>query len=183
MGFDVAVQFKETVALMDVRGTPESMKSVLTDLGMNLPETPYSMLRRDSGTVYRVGRKWCIIVTAMSQELNLFADLDNLSKGLLVQCTCVTDFYRGIDLTGPDTREVLSQITSLNLHEFEEDSATFTEIFGLRGFIIRHGAEHYTVFCERSYADYTMKRILKCALLRDNGDQRSVVREAFGGSN
>ncbi len=168
MGFDVAVQFKETVALIDVRGTPECMRSVLMDLGMNLPETPYSMLRWESGTVCRVGRKWCIVMTDMSRELGLAADLDELSRGVLVQCTCVTDSYRGINLTGPNARDVLSQITPLNLHEFKDKSATFTEIFGLRGFIIRCGAEHYTVFCDRSYADYTMKRMRKCALLHDN---------------
>ncbi len=168
MGFDVAVQFKETVALIDVRGTPECMKSVLVDLGMNLPETPYSVSRWDLGTVYRVGRNRCIIMADMSREPGLLADLNEFSRGVLVQCTCVTDSYLGINLTGPNARDVLSQITPLNLHEFKDESATFTEILGLRGFIIRYGAEHYTVFCDRSYADYTMKRMLKCALLRDN---------------
>lgn len=99
----------------------------------------------------------------MDQESDLLADLNELSRTLQVQCTCVTDSYRGIELKGPDADDVLSQVTSLNLYELADDCATFTEIFGLKGFIVRHGPNMYTIFCDRSYADYTMKRTLKCA--------------------
>ena len=170
MTFDVAIRFRQPVALIDVRGEPECMKSVLMGLGIRLPVSPYSMLRWDSGAVYRVGRKWCIIMADMSTELDLIAELSELSRGVSIQCTCVTDSYQGIELTGPDTREVLSQITPLNLHELEDDCATFTEIFGFRGLIIRYSVGNFAVYCDRSYADYTMKRMLKCALLQNNGN-------------
>ena len=165
MTFDIDIRFRQPVVLIDVRGEDECMKSVLMGSGIQLPESPYSILRWDSGAVCRVGRKWCIIMTDMINELSLIAELDRLSRGVLVQCTCVTDAYQGIELTGPDTRDVLSQITPLNLHELEDDCATFTEIFGHRGLIIRYSVGKFAVYCDRSYADYIMKRMLKCALL------------------
>ena len=164
MGFDVAIKFHQPVALVDVRGNFDRMEKVLVEAGLDVPKVPHSLLRSSPYVVFRAGRNWCIVITDLDRESELLDNLERHCQDVSVQCTCVTDAYHGIDIVGPDVNEVLSQITPINLHEIEVDSATFTELFGLRGFVIRQSSDHYTVYPDRSYADYTMKRMYKCAL-------------------
>ena len=173
MGYNVAIEYRQPVALIDVRGKYDQMKKVLVESGLDLPNAPHSQLGSSSYTVFRAGRNWCIVIAGMDRESELLDNLERHCQNISVQCTCVTDAYRGIDIVGPDVNEVLSQVIPINLHEFEVDSATFTELFGLRGFVIRRASNHYTVYPDRSYADYTMKRMLKCALHQFDEQQES----------
>lgn len=164
MTFDVSIQYQEPIALIDVRGKQDSMEAVLVASGMNLPVVPNAILHSGSHSVFRSGRHWCIIMTDMKRESELIDELNRHCRNISVQCTWVTDAYRAIALVGPDAKEVLSQVTSIDLHQFEVGSATVTELFSVRGFVVRKSPDHFSLYCESSYADYTMNRLRKCAL-------------------
>ena len=164
MKWNVRVGYCDDVAVFDLRGSAGDMRTVLVNCGFEMPGDPFTMSKSDRARVFRTGRRQCILFAELDHESDLDRILQHQCEGIFVQATCVSDFYRGIHVAGHDADEVLAQMTPLNLHELGEGCASFTEIFGLKGLIIRQAVDRYEIFFDRSYAHYMLTRTQLCAL-------------------
>ena len=77
-----------------------------------------------------------------------------LSAFLQIRIVLVSDAYTFFTVTGNQSDEILSIASPLDIRpiNFPDNAATYSEIFGIRGLIIRR-QKGYLIAVERSYAD------------------------------
>ena len=165
MGYDVQFESLDQVTFFDVRGRISKMQNVLDDLGLRIPEKRNGIASVKYIDVMRAGRDRLMIRTQLENELDVYQNLLALTKSVLVQCTLVSDMYRGVALAGTDSEKILAQLTPLNFSRVKPATVSFTEVFRLAGFIICESDSSYKIYVERSYFDYMLRRLSKCALI------------------
>jgi heterotetrameric sarcosine oxidase gamma subunit len=165
MSYQVTISPQAINALVDVRGTHESITSLMKAVSLPLPETAHSQLSQDGVDVMRVGPKRCLVRADIDAESDLIQRLRSQSDALYANATLISDMYTPIQVSGSDATEVLCQVTSLNLNEFEVGAATATEVFSTAGFLVHEAEREYTLYVESSFADWCLERMQKCALV------------------
>ena len=165
MRYKVEIEEIIPFAMFDLRGPDSDIDEFLESKALPVAKLPAMIVSSEGVDVVRVGPQRVLVLSKMDNEPELLGVLRSGTKGTLLHCTLISDMYTGITVKGEDAWQIMAQVTSCNFQEFKEESAAATEIFGLAGYIICHGAESYTIFAESSYGDYVFDRLKKCALV------------------
>lgn len=167
MSYAVEIKSMDQSAFFDLRGDASQLSLVLGRLGAKLPRHSHVVEVSKNLAVIRVGPRHLLFKCSLNKEFDIESRLEQLTRQIHVQSTCVSDLYRGILLTGEDILDVLAQITPVDLNKISPSTAFFTEVFRLGGFIICNSLTCVEIYIERSYYHYTLRRLLKCALMDD----------------
>ena len=165
MGYNVKIEEIVLFAMFDLRGPDVAIDEFLESNNLPVTKFPAMIVSSEGVDVVRVGPRRVLVLSNIDNEIELFGVLRSGSKGSPLHCALISDMYTGITVKGEDAWQIMAQVTSCNFQECKDESAVATEIFGLAGYIIRHGAESYTIFAENSYGDYVLDRLKKCALI------------------
>ena len=165
MGYNVEIEEIVPFAMFDLRGPDVAIDEFLESNNLPVTKFPAMIVSSEGVDVVRVGPRRVLVLSNIDNEIELFGVLRSGSKGSPLHCALISDMYTGITVKGENAWQIMAQVTSCNFQECKDESAVATEIFGLAGYIIRHGAESYTIFAENSYGDYVLDRLKKCALI------------------
>lgn len=165
MGYKVEIEEITPFAMFDLRGRDPVIDEYLESKNLPVAKFPAMIVSSEGVDVVRVGPQRVLVLSNIDNEIELFGVLRSGTAGTSLHCTLISDMYTGITVKGEDAWQIMAQVTSCDFQECKDESAVATEIFGLAGYIIRHGVESYTIFAESSYSDYVLDRLKKCALI------------------
>ncbi len=161
---------REDVAMIDLRGNSSDkafMKNVSAVLGVELPTSPRTSVKKGNTTVLWLSiDQWLITVPLKAQD-KLWSDLSgNLAKNLAFACN-MSDARTIIQLTGDQVREVLIKGTSvdLTLPQFNPGTVRrllFADVAALVHFV-RSNPDVVDLYVFRSYANYVWEWLLQTA--------------------
>ena len=165
MGYKVEIEEIVLFAMFDLRGRDPVIEEFLENNNLPVAKFPAMIVSSEGVDVVRVGPQRVLVLSNIDNEIELFGVLRSGTTGTSLHCALISDMYTGITVKGEDAWQIMAQVTSCDFQECKDESAVATEIFGLTGYIIRHGVESYTIFAESSYSDYVLDRLKKCALI------------------
>ena len=145
MGYKVEIEEITPFAMFDLRGRDPVIDEFLESNNLPVAKFPAMIVSSEGIDVVRVGPQRVLVLSNINNEIELFGVLRSGTKGTSLHCALISDIYTGITVKGEDARQIMAQVTSCDFQECKDESAVATEIFGLAGYIIRHGAESYTI--------------------------------------
>jgi heterotetrameric sarcosine oxidase gamma subunit len=143
-----------------LQGHAAVVEGALKALGLELPAVANTVTHFETLDVFWVGRTRWLVRGPLDAEDELGCRLRPLSKARGTDAVCVSDYYAGFALEGPDTRAVLAQACPLDVHEcvFATDAASFTSLFSLSGLLhFESNPDTYGLYVEASFADYVQR--------------------------
>lgn len=157
MPYDVSIKPRARASMFALQGDAMTVGAALKELGFELPKIANTVTRSEDLDVFWVGRTRWLVRGPLDGEDELGRRLEPLSVAPRTDAVCVSDYYAGFTVEGPDTRAVLSQTCPLDLHEsvFAPGAASFTSLFSLRGLLhFESSPTNYALYVEASFADY-----------------------------
>ncbi len=157
MAYDVNLEPRARSAMFALQGDAATVATALGALGMALPKVANTTSHGDGLDVFWIGRARWLLRGPLDAEEELMGRLAPLREAPRVDAVCVSDYYAGFTVEGPDTRAVLAQGCPLDLHErgFPLDAASFTSLFSLRALLhYESSPSTYALYVEASVADY-----------------------------
>lgn len=176
---DGAARMRE-VAFLDIfvlRCAPaKAAEPVQAATGAALPTTACTATRAGEAAVLWIGPDEWRIVTAPGAGRRLADDLAGRLAGLHHQIVEVSDYYTAIEIVGPRARDMLTKLTTLDVHPraFPEGAVAGTLFAAAQGVLWRIGGADdpaYRLFVRRTMADY-----LWC-LLAEAGREYGLPRQ------
>ena len=158
MPYEVSVTPTARAAMFALQGDTATIGAALDALGLELPKAANTTTRVETLDLFWVGRTRWLLRGPIDAESELGRRLGVLRDRPGADAVCVSDYYAGFTVQGPDTRAVLAQACPLDLHErvFAPGAASFTSLFSLRALIhYESGPDTYGIYVEASFADYT----------------------------
>ena len=116
MGYRVDIVGPERPALISLRVDARGMPAVERALGAALPRPAGLASRIDSVTLFGLGPDEWLIRVSPNDEEEWLARLDEAAAGSFSAVVRVSDAWRVFTLAGPETLDVLSQATGVDLH-------------------------------------------------------------------
>lgn len=161
---------RDDVAMIDLRGSPDDktfMKNATTVLGLDLPTSPRSSVKkRGLNVLWLSTDQWLILVPLKARE-KLMSDLTKkLGRNSCLICD-VSDARTVIRLTGSQAREVLIKGTSVDVTRADFTPGTvrrmlFAEVGAMCHFV-SNDPDIIDLFVFRSYANYVWEWLLQTA--------------------
>lgn len=164
MLYDASIRRLPLRTVIDVRGDALSVTSLMRKLDLPVPDRPNRRSGADgAASVAWLGpRHWLVIAGPDDDEDRIFVVLAGAApEG--TQVTPVSDAFAGFAILGSEAPEVLAQASPLDLHNeaFPADGASFTEVFGQKGLVMR-SAGGFELLVESSYGDYIADCLSRC---------------------
>lgn len=140
-----------------LQGDAATVATALGELGIVLPKVANTTSHGDGLDMFWIGRTRWLLRGPLDAEEELMGRLAPLCEVPRTDAVCISDYYAGFTVEGPDTRAVLAQACPLDLHErdFPRDAASFTSLFSLRALLHYESSPGtYALYVEASFADY-----------------------------
>jgi heterotetrameric sarcosine oxidase gamma subunit len=140
-----------------LQGDTATVESAIEELGLAPPTVANTMTHSGTLDVFWVGRARWLLRCPLDAEDRTRRRLAPLRETRGTDAVCVSDYYTGFVLDGPDTRALLTQTCPLDLHAsvFGVGCATFTSVFSLRGLLhFESPPTTYALYVEGSFAEY-----------------------------
>jgi len=155
MAYRVDISRNDIAALFDLRGDPALLAAHLQTAKLALPAGPNTRAAHGPVTLLRVGPRRLVLLGASLPDAALAAALGALAADPLLAAADISDAFIAFTVAGPEAQDVMAQATPLDIgrEAFAEDAASFTEVFGQTGLVMR-AAGGFAVLIERSYGDY-----------------------------
>ena len=169
MTYRVDIQPADLIALFDLRGDAQSLPDLLERADLTCPEDVTGIVAAGDARVVRTGPRRALLVAPIEHEQQWQQKLNRACADIFANATCVSDMYRGVQISGENALDVIAQVTPLNLHEFSAGHGTCTDLFATSGFLLRDAERQITLFFEHSYFDYALERLGRCALRESSG--------------
>ncbi len=90
--------------------------AVATVIGAGLPKAVAETALSEAATIFWLSPDEWMIVTAAEAEERLAADLGAALAGIHHQIAVVSDYYTAIEIAGARARDLLSKLTTLDMH-------------------------------------------------------------------
>ena len=154
MGYQISIERQALEAAFDIKGAETAVASQLSPLGLSLPSDKNTTSQANDITLCWIGRDHWLLLAPAEMETRLQASLVSDDATLDCRVVLVSDFFTFFNITGPQANDIMTIASPLDtrLKIFPENGATFSELFGIRGLILRQ-PNGFTVAVERSYAD------------------------------
>jgi len=165
MGYDVRIDGPETRAVLDLRGEHAALAAALADTTAPAwPERPNSLTRRDGFALAHIGSDHWLLIAELRDEPALLAALPTDEPPDQAGILCISDSLAFFTLSGRDAGHVLAVASPLDLHPsvFAQDSASYTEAFGVKALVLRDGAG-FVLAVDRSFGDYVGEYLRRTA--------------------
>ena len=152
MAYDVAYERLGLSALFDLKGAEAAVRQWLRHPPLQFPRTPNTRSRSRVLELWWVGADHWLLRAPLEQEEQLLDKLSPMEAPEDISVVHVSDTLTFFAITGPDAEEVLSVTCPLDLASFGEDAVSYTEVFGLKGIVLRR-PQGFEVAVERSFGD------------------------------
>ena len=154
MTYDVKIQRKLVNALFDIKGSIRDVKSHLKEHINSFPVEPNSYISQGNWKILYVGPNHWILVAPIDEEQQLVSSLRPCDCPASISIVLISDTLTFFYIDGPDAFDIMSIASPLNLNidDFTPETAAFSEIFGLKALIFRHG-DGYQFAVDQSFGD------------------------------
>jgi len=154
MTYDVKIQRKLLNALFDIKGSIRDVKSHLKEHIKSFPIEPNSYISEGNWKILYVGPNHWILMAPIAEEEALVSSLRPYDCPASISIVLISDTLTFFCIDGPDAFDIMSIASSLNLNAdvFTPQTATFSDIFGLKALIIRDG-DGYQFAVDQSFGE------------------------------
>lgn len=154
MAYDAEIKRLGAMALFDLKGHDGDLTDWCGDALPVFPARPNSCTRKEEATLLHIGRRHWLLAADLSQEAALEARLKPTKAPPDISIVRVSDTQCFFRITGADADQILSIASPLDMHPtiFPEDSASFTEAFGLKALVLRC-PDGFLLAVEQSFGD------------------------------
>ncbi|NKB63467.1 MAG: sarcosine oxidase subunit gamma [Gammaproteobacteria bacterium] len=162
MGYDVNIKRLEVSTLIDLQGDPAIITHWIGNDLPPFPERPNTATNAKDISIYWVGSSRWLLRADVLKEQELLSRLRLAETPTEISLVQVSDTLQFFSIKGPDAREIISIASAIDHHPsvFPFNGASYTEIFGMKGLLIRKG-EGFEIGVERSYGDMVEDFLLR----------------------
>ena len=154
MGYQISTERQALQAAFDIKGVKAAVARKLSPLGLALPSDRNTTSRSNDITLCWIGKSHWLLLAPAEMETQLKASLvpDDTTHDCRV--VLVSDVFTFFSITGPQANDIMAIASPLDTRpkKFPENGSTFSELFGIRGLILRQ-PNGFTIAIEQSYAD------------------------------
>ena len=116
-GYDVSIKALENCGFLDLRGGEDVRQICNKHLNIALPTRANKLEKASSGAIaFCISPNHWLLQVADGEQLNILQSLEHLSASVSHSFVDVSDLYARIQLSGPESREVLAQGVSIDIH-------------------------------------------------------------------
>jgi len=154
MGYQATIKKQGLSAIFDIKGDASAVAKRLSQLGFSLPENRNTAIEKDGQHLCWIGKTHWLLLAPMEKEAQLLDSLAPHDPALDCRIVLVSDAYSFFSVRGNQADDILAIASPLDIRpiNFPESAATYSELFGIRGLIMRR-LKGYLIAVERSYAD------------------------------
>ena len=154
MTYDVKIQRSLLNALFDIKGSLRDVKSHLKEYINSFPIEPNSYISQGNWKILYVGPNHWILMAPIAEEQQLVSSLRPYDCPASISIVLISDTLTFFYIDGPNAFDIMSIASPLNLNidAFTPETATFSEIFGLKALIFRYG-DGYQFAVDPSFGD------------------------------
>jgi len=155
MGYDVKIQRLALNAMIDLQGDAEAIKNWIKDDDLpEFPNKPNTSITNQQFKIYWVGIEHWLMRSEIELEDHLLEMTNPSAAPIEISVVQVSDAFKFFEVSGPDAAEIISIASPINHHltAFPENGVSFTNIFGIKGLLIRVN-NGFEIAVESSYAD------------------------------
>jgi len=154
MRYDVNIERLGLSAVIDLQGNAEAITAWAGSGLPPMPETPNTASEANGLSLYWIARERWLLRAAIDREDELLAITRPDQAPLELSAVVVSDSLQFFSIIGPHAGDIVSIASPLDHHPsvFPANGATYTDLFGIRGLVIRQPAG-FEIAVERSFAD------------------------------
>ena len=154
MGYQATIKKLGLSAIFDIKGDASAASKRISHLGLVLPSEVNTATEKDGQYLCWVGENHWLLLAPAEKENQLLDTLAPHDPAMDCRIFLVSDAYTFFTVTGNQANEILAIASPLDIRliNFPENAATYSELFGIRGLIMRQ-QKGYLIAVERSYAD------------------------------
>ena len=154
MGYQATIKKLGLSAIFDIKGDASAASKRISHLGLVLPSDVNTATEKDGQYLCWVGENHWLLLAPAEKENKLLDTLDPHDPAMDCRIVLVSDAYTFFTVTGNQADEILAIASPLDIRltNFPENAATYSELFGIRGLIMRR-QNGYLIAVERSYTD------------------------------
>jgi sarcosine oxidase subunit gamma len=154
MSYNANITQQKTGALFDIKGMQSKVKKFVGTSLPNFPKSVNTASVKDDISLLHIGSNHWLLRAPLDQEPALTEILRPNDAPADLSIILVSDTLSFFSVIGLDADQVINIASPLDIHPqaFPETGATFTEIFGLKGLIIRQ-KDGFSIAVEQSYGD------------------------------
>ena len=160
MAYDVAYERLGLSALFDLKGPETDVRKWLRHPPLRFPEQPNTRSRARALELWWVGFDHWLLRAPLEQEERLLSKLKPAEAPAAISVVHVSDTLTFFAVTGRDAEEVMSVACPLDPATFGEDGVTYTEVFGLKGLVLRR-PDGFELAVERSFGDMMVDHLAR----------------------
>ena len=154
MGYQATIKKLGLSAIFDIKGEASAASKRISHLGLVLPSDVNTATEKDGQYLCWVGENHWLLLAPAEKENQLLDTLAPHDPAMDCRIVLVSDAYTFFTVTGNQADEILAIASPLDIRliNFPENAATYSELFGIRGLIMRR-QNGYLIAVERSYTD------------------------------
>jgi heterotetrameric sarcosine oxidase gamma subunit len=154
MGYNAKIRRQGTNAVFDIKGVQAKVEKYAGASLPSFPKAANTVTVKDDVSLLHIGRNHWLAHAPLDQEAILDNALRPTGAPADISIIRISDTLSFFSVSGPDADQVMTIATPLDIHPqvFPDTGATFTEIFGLKGLIIRQ-KDGFLIAVEQSYGD------------------------------
>ena len=154
MGYQATIKKLGLSTIFDIKGDASAASKRISHLGLVLPFEVNTATEKDGQYVCWVGENHWLLLAPAEKENQLLDTLAPHDPAMDCRIVLVSDAYTFFTVTGNQADEILAIASPLDIRltNFPENAATYSELFGIRGLIMRR-QNGYLIAVERSYTD------------------------------
>ena len=154
MGYQATIKKLGLSTIFDIKGDASAASKRISHLGLVLPSEVNTATEKDGHYLCWVGENHWLLLAPADKENQLLDTLAPHDPAMDCRIVLVSDAYTFFTVTGNQADKILAIASPLDIRliNFPENAATYSELFGIRGLIMRlHNG--YLIAVERSYTD------------------------------
>lgn len=154
MSYEVQIGRGELEALIDLQGTSGAIRDWVEVGFPEFPDAPNTASTLNGLSLYWIAPERWLLRAPIAQEDQLIAITKPDNAPLEISVVLVSDTHQFFHIGGSDAAQIIAIACPLDIHPstFPENGAGYTEIFGIRGLLVRRG-DGFDIAVESSYAD------------------------------
>lgn len=160
MAYDVTYERLGLSALFDLKGAETAVRKWLRHPPLRFPQQPNTRSHARALELWWLGTDHWLLRAPLEQETQLLAKLAPKDAPKDISVAHVSDTLAFFAVTGSDAEEVMSVACPLDLATFDEDAVTYTEVFGLKGIVLRR-PNGFELAVERSFGDMIVDHLAR----------------------
>ncbi len=156
VGYDAKIRRQALSAVVDLKGDQNAVKKWFDEPSLNFPSQPNTTSLTDDIELYWVGPEHWLLRAPADKENELRIKTLPQSVPMEISAVLVSDTLSFFEIVGTDAHHVMMVVSPLDFHPniFPDNSASYTEAFGLKTLIIRR-TDKFELAVELSHADMT----------------------------